>query len=48
MRLNDNVQHNLDPEIVPHQNVQNQDLNPIEQHANQDQVTKSSAFPANT
>ena len=44
MRLNGNVQHNLDPEIVPHQNLQNQDLNPIEQHANQDQVTKSSAL----
>lgn len=40
MRLNDNVQHNMDP----HQNMQNQDFNPIEQHVNLDQVTKSSAL----
>lgn len=39
MRLNDNVQHNMDP----HQNMQNQDFNPIE-HVNLDQVTKSSAL----
>ena len=40
MRVNDNVQHNLDQEIVPYQNLQNLDLNPIEQTA----VTKSSAL----
>ena len=28
----------------PHQNMKNQDFNPIEQHVNLDQVTKSSAL----
>ena len=40
IRLNDNVQNNVDP----HQNMQNQDFNSIEQHVNLDQVTKSSAL----
>ena len=44
MRLNESVQHNLGPEIVTHENVQSEDLYPIEQHVNLDQVTKSSAL----
>ena len=44
MRLNESIQHTLGPEIVTHKNVQNEDLYPIEQHVNLDQVTKSSAL----